>query len=408
MQVFQKLGFSIRIAMKISFKIFSTLFILLVVSCSKETAELYKSDSNSVISTRSEYLDQDNFLSISEAITIVKSSGKNREIKSIKLNNSRRELSSSFYEITFISGNKEGYAVVSSDSRIKEPICVVENGSLSDTTSIIPLKYYFRAIPDYIISQRQELDSLSKESKITSIATRSIPDLNPDNSTLIDTYYTFSRDTLLKTVPVEWGQCPPLGTNIDDDRGYCSVPAVAHVMAYHKKSYSGYTLSDWNNMIAGLNDTAVADIGLRIYNGLYWLNNWIAPLPSHVVTFLEDNNYSASSSSGYSYTSFYQKLQYGPVIFLGFYRDPVTHPNTGHYWVADGAISHGMTTVYVYQHNDTGIIFEMQGNTVYNRWIRYNWGWAGSSNGWFNSGVFQPSSSSHNYSHSIRLIKVQP
>lgn len=309
--------------------------------------------------------------------------------------------------MTFLSDNKEGYAILSSDSRVNEPICLVENGSLTDTTRIIPLKYFFRAIPDYIIAQRNELYSLEK-GIIGDFGTRSLPALDPDQSTLIDTYYTFTRDTILKTVPVEWGQCPPLGSSIDDERGYCSVPATAQVMAYHKKPFSGYTVSDWNDMIAGDNDDAIADIGLQIYNDLYWLNNCIAPLPSHIVSFLENNGFSASSSYGYSFTALIQKLQYGPVIFLGFYENPITHPWTGHYWIADGAISHGMTTVFVYQHNQTGIIFEMEGNTSYNRWVRYNWGWSGSSNGWFSSGVFQPTVSDHNYSNSINMIEVEP
>lgn len=350
--------------------------------------------------------DYDHFLSADDAIRRIESYGQDREIKSIQLKDPKLD-GSAYYEVTFLSGSKEGYAILSSDSRVNEPICLVENGSLTDTTKIIPLKYFFRAIPDYILAQKNELDSLEKGFN-GFIDTRSIPALDPDQSTLIDTYYTFTRDTVLKTVPVEWGQCPPLGSSIDDDRGYCSVPATAQVMAYHKKPFSGYTVSDWNNMITGLDDDAISDIGLHIYNDLYWFNNWIAPLPSHVVSFFENNDYYASSSSGYSFTSLIQKLQYGPVIFLGFYENPITHPGTGHYWIADGAISHGMTTVYVYQHNQTGIIFEMEGNTYYNRWVRYNWGWSGSSNGWYSSGVFQPISSSHNYSNSIIMIEVEP
>ena len=350
--------------------------------------------------------DNEHFLSVGEAIRRIESSGHNREIKSIKLQNPNQDCSA-YYEVSFLSGNKEGYAVLSSDSRVIEPICLVENGSLSDTTRIIPLQYFFRAIPDFIIAQRSELDSLNKDFN-GSEGTRSIPALDPDQSTLIDTYYTFTRDTVLKILPVEWGQCPPLGTYINDDRGYCSVPAAVQVMAYHKKSFSGYTASDWDDMITGLNDTAISDIGLQVYNSLYWLNNWIAPLPSHVVSFFQSTDYSSSTSSGYSFTSLIQKLQYGPVIFLGFYENAITHPWTGHYWIADGAISHGMTTVYVYQHNQTGTIFEMEGNTFYNRWVHYNWGWSGSSNGWFSSGVFQPTSSDHNYSNSINMIEVEP
>ena len=48
------------------------------------------------------------------------------------------------------------------------------------------------------------------------------------------------------------------------------------------------------------------------------------------------------------------------------------------------------------------------GSTHYYWRVRYNWGWADSSNGWYNGGVFQPTNYSHNYSNSIRLIKVQP
>ena len=326
-------------------------------------------------------------------------------IKSFKLKNPKNDGLSAYYEVILESSNGDGYAIVSSDFRFREPICYVDRGSLNDTLVIEPLKQFFRSIPDFVLSKRKELDSLSKETPIT--RTRSVPELIPENSTLIDTYYEYSRDTLLKIVPVEWGQCPPLGSYINYSNGYCSVPAVAQVMAYHKKPYYGYNVSDWNDMISGLNNTAISTIGLQIFNALYWLGNLIPPLPSDVVDFFEDNNYSSDCSSGYSYYSIYQKMQYGPVIVLGFYDDPILHPDTGHYWIADGTTAVEETLVYVYQHNETGIIFEVRGTPYYYWKVHYNWGWAGSSNGWYNGGVFQPSSGSHNYSNYIRLIRVE-
>ncbi len=328
------------------------------------------------------------------------------EIKSIKRKQPSQDENSTYYEVVIESGKGEGFAIVSSDFRYREPLCFVEKGSLDDTLKIEPLKYFIQNIPDYILRKREEFDSLYKES--VTVATRSVPSFTPENSTLLTTNYEYSRDTLLKTVPVEWGQCPPLGSYITTNLGYCSVPAVAQVMAYHKKPFAGYSVSDWNNMIAGLNDSAISDIGLQIYNGIYWLFNIAAPLPTHIISFLENNNYSASSSSTYSYSSLYERLQYGPVIVLGFYDDPILHPDTGHYWIADGTIAVEETPIYVYQHNETGIIYEVRGSAYYYWRVRYNWGWAGSSNGWYNGGVFQPTNSSHNYSNSIRLIKVQP
>ncbi len=328
-----------------------------------------------------------------------------QKIKSIELKNPNNDDQSAYYEVILESGKSEGFAIVSSDFRYHEPICYVEHGSLKDTLLIRPLKQFIKSIPDFVLLKRKELDSLSKEAPISN--TRSIPGFTPENSTLIDTYYEYSRDTLLKIVPVEWGQCPPLGSYINYSYAYCSVPAVAQVMAFHKKPYSGYNVSDWNDMIAGLNNSAISSIGLQIFNALHWLGNLLPPLPADIVDFFEDNNYSADSASGYSYLSINQKMQYGPVIILGFYDDPILHPYTGHYWIADGTIASVETPVYVYQHNETGIIYEVRGSAYYYWKVHYNWGWAGSCNGWYNGGVFQPSTSSHDFSNYIRLIRIE-
>ena len=391
--------------------LFSSLFLL--ISCSYSNL-LSDDDSNvpfPAIQTRSEKASSmldGSFLSREEAIHVFESyDHKTHSIKTVDYKDQH-----GYYEIEFSSDKMDGYAIIPADSRIDKPICFVEHGSLEDTLEIEPLKHYFRRIPQYLSYRSKVLDSLLSEDNRTRIRTRSAPEINEGNSTLVRTYYVFSSDTISRKVLVQWGQCPPLGSYINYCYSYCSVPAVAQVMSYHKKDYCGYTESDWNDMILGLNDDAIADIGLNVFNDIHWFFNTIAPLPQHIVSFLNDNNYSASSSCGYSFSTIKSYLQSGPAILLGFDQDPVFHPDSGHYWVVDAAAENITLPIYVYEYVNGRYIYEyeVEGDPICNEDVYFNWGWgaSGSSNGWYDSGVFQPLNSTYNFSNSIRLIKVEP
>ena len=260
---------------------------------------------------------------------------------------------------------------------------------------------FFQGIEDYLSLKVKQTE------EDTIPVTKSLPDL-PSDGTIIDSYTIITQDTLLKTCPVNWGQCAPLGANISDDRGYCSVVAVAQTMAFHQRAFKQIvSQTDWPSMISGQRNDIVACLGYELHQDLYYLGTLIPPLPTRVVDVFNNNNYDADSHSGFNASSVVEYMEDGPVILLGFYQNAVTNPGTGHYWIADGCRTTTVTIINVYERDWNGetIQYEGVGNEYVSRVFHYNWGWSGSSNGWFNSGVFQPDE--NNYNNNMNMIHVQ-
>ncbi|MDD3945803.1 MAG: Spi family protease inhibitor [Bacteroidales bacterium] len=320
-----------------------------------------------------------------------------------------------YYEITFSGSKGDGYSIVSADERIPEIICFVEKGSLSDTINIEPLKYYMRAIPLYIeesIKDYKNLDSLraSAISKLQSNipATKNIPHFDPNVWSLYGTYIDSTCVKIEHNTP-SWSQTGPLGNNINYSWGICGVVAVAEVMAYHKVTYINTLTYDYNLWLDMLNgdEDSLACLGADIFHDIYWLFNLVAPLPSTICSFFNNNGYSASSQSGYNY---YDLMDYivddGPAILLGF-EGPIIPEvwsiTEGHYWVADG-IDYKLFSPYdVYYLIYNGNIlyhYVYYDNYSFNK-VYLNWGWGVSSNGWFTSGVFELGLGHYEYSMSL-------
>lgn len=244
---------------------------------------------------------------------------------------------------------------------------------------------------------------------------KAVPAFDPDVWTYDGYFVDTTRIYLDKTVPVSWSQGDPLCSLINDNRGVCAIPAVAQIMAYHKFYYQGginFDLGTWNSMIAGNNNNAVSILGYSLYNQLYWLFDWITPLPSHICSFFEDDLQCSSSSnhSGFNFTDLLEYLEYGPTILLGFAGPVITNLSEGHYWIADAAdkITYNSYDLYHIIYNGNRLDYYVYYPVTSTEYVHYNWGWNSTSDGWYSSGVFSPSSSNDSYEYGLVTIDIVP
>lgn len=259
---------------------------------------------------------------------------------------------------------------------------------------------FFRNIDKYLIERNIAIENSEKPE------TKSLPEL-PSDGIIVDTYTVITLDSLMRTVPVCWGQCAPLGSAIGYS-GYCSVVAVAQTMSYHKRAYKNIVLqSEWNNMIIGYDNDRVAALGLDLFHELFTLD-LVAPLADKVVNVMNDIGYSAEKVSGFNSSDLLSFLDDGPVILLGFENPGMIAPWNGHYWVADAVKTRTVVTMNVYEKEWHGQIIQYEGpaSTTISRWLWYNWGWSGNSNGWYSSGVFHPVEQTYNFDTDLKMIHI--
>ena len=360
---------------------------------------------------------------IDKVMTIAEQKGgkcKNMTFSSCKLieNNNKK---GAYYQVEFESQKGKGYAIIPADIRVPEPMCYVENGFLTDTSFIEPLKYYFRHIPEYIEKKQNDKYDIDKYyanaiSKINNgTGSKSVPPFDPDVWTYDGFFIDTVRSYIDKIVPVEWGQEPPLGSLIDDDRGYCVIPAVAQIMAYHKFFYQGdinFTVSLWNSMIAGNNDASISTLGANLYDDLYWLFDYIVPFPSDICSFFQNELQCTTSSyhTGFDYLDLLDYLITSPVIILGFSGPMMSNLSNGHYWIADAAekIEYQPFDAYHIMYNGNRLDYYIYYNATTTEEIHFNWGWANSSNGWFESGDFSPYNNDTSYEYGIVVMDIVP
>lgn len=387
-------------------KITFLLFIVFMVSCSKEQVPVISNDegltkwetksssSPSLFDCRSE----------SDVTKMVlEMSGKDTEITKVEMVGNEMA-PTSYYIITFVSSGDDGFSVIPADNRIKEPLCFVPHGKPSDSSMIQPLAVFFDNIPSYLESVEKELNSGNIDEQ-----TKSMPVIRPGDGILVDQYTEIVQDTVLCATPTNWGQCPPLGTLIFDDNGYCSVVAVAQTLAYHQKPYSDFiTTNDWPNMINGLDNVSVAYLGYDLHCSLYFPGDLIPPTAVRVRNFFNDNGFTATNHSSFTSSNVMTYLEDGPAVVLGFYDSGVFNLDTGHYWVVDGGMSTSYTHVDVYEYEVRGqiITYEVRETPITYYQFHYNWGWADESNGWYNGGVFQSTSSNHNFRYNMFTIHI--
>ncbi|MFI3322577.1 MAG: C10 family peptidase [Rikenellaceae bacterium] len=404
------------------------IFLIFIVSCTKNTITedeniiLTNKNNNSELLTKSESIaisiEDSNNLEISEENAL--------KLLNIKLNNSTKILSAKlqsknelFYEYN-ING---GYALVSTDKRIPEVFCIVEKGTISDTSYNQGLKIFFHGLRNYIKGEKikmNNIDSLKRSAneKIkTAMVTKSIPEISTDNG------WVYIGDRYVKTYPIlkeynittKWGQYSPFNANlplkINDKGNYvhtsagCGVTAVAQLMAFHKKGL--YTTEVWNKVISTNYNYELQHLYEVIFDEMIIKNknsyeyDYAESTLSDSKSFLQKFGYDCSRVANYSFDRIVEAMNYGPTLVKG------NLPNNGygHDWIVEGARKEQtqLYEIYELEYGDRIITEELLQYSYVRSEVKINWGWKGEDDGWFTSGAFNTDNGELNNSNEMIL-----
>ena len=159
---------------------------------------------------------------------------------------------------------------------------------------------------------------------------------------------------------------------------------------------NSYTWSSMPNSI-GSSETArlLSDIGEDV-DAVYSCTLTTAYLSDARNALVNDYGYSSSAIyQTYNSTTVEDQIDNGwPVALRGENSSGV-----GHAWVCDGYLIEKHITIH-----NPGTIYEYETYT-YTHYLGMNWGWYGSSNGWYISTVFSVGSYNLNYGKSM-LINI--
>lgn len=325
----------------------------------------------------------------------------------------------------FNYADNEGFAIISADDRIGNPIIAyVDKGNYNaDSLNDVQLNLMndISAYVDYSIDAFEGVkDSLMNVASTCFQKSPNVLKVRVRTTPRTEQYITQSYGPLLKTC---WGQGEPYNGAIKKKKGQnckvgCVAVATGQVMGYYnfpsKMNVHGVPyFFNWNRMIVGYDANSLSEEGLYdlqcfLYcvaegvNAKYGIDETSA-LFGNANRLL--NDYFSTNKKSYNLNDVVSSVKEGrPVLMCGRQRFKLS----GHAWVIDGC--RVLQTRYIL---DNRCI--LTSNADY---IHHNWGWDGSCNGWFAAGVFDPddcydrtgmySSSSHdNYSRSQDIILVR-
>lgn len=334
---------------------------------------------------------------------------------------------SGIYIMELSSKTNKGFAIVSADRRVDEILAVSEKGSLNDTIFNEGLKTFYNGMKTYLQNKINEFntDSLYNAVLTKSLSTRNgwIDDgcshyLFVPNSFIPDPDFEYTgeetitsechnRGTILTT---QWSQTYPYNNKLPfvapNQRAYagCSIIAIAQIMGYHKLNYGSTIRSDWESFTQAPQcyDEKLQDCILRIFNNIRKEAsiNGTSVYRQEVASFLNQNGYNAELIK--QYDSSRMTL---PAIVHG-----TNSKNEGHAWIIDSQKRYAYTTYDVY-FKDDGYDFwyvYIEKHGEYGKLnVHCNWGWGGSSDGWYLDKVFA-SHDKFNFSNKLQMTIVKP
>ncbi|MDR1259135.1 MAG: C10 family peptidase [Tannerellaceae bacterium] len=275
----------------------------------------------------------------------------------------------SVYEYDIKSGDKDGYALVVGDDRIKKVLSFVEYGSLDDTLFIEPLKEYMRAIPHILTMDLATHYGIIPPEQ--TLATR-VGD---------ESYYECF-------LPTEWGQtypynknCPTATCTNPSYNGHypagCVPVAVAQILAYYQVPSSVSWSSVLSSYYVTSNSSATVQnqVGALIYSigsalqVSYSCNGTGVSNSASVPSVLSSYGLLHGGLQSYSLATIINSLSNSRVVYM----DGIALEG-GHAFVCDG----------------------WYGGSDYNN-LHINWGWNGSSNGWYYISASSPSFDTGSY-----------
>lgn len=340
------------------------------------------------------------------------------------------------YKFIVKSGEMQGYGLVADDIRIPGVIAYCPEGSLNDTVYNEGLAAYMRDLPNAIVNKIARVSSeLSNYRNMEKVMTRS-PYWGSENpptdfesfpmpeydGTYIsgDTVNIYENSRLIAgmpqiisfRVPVKWGQSYPYNKDVpyscgsDKAPAGCVAIAIAQIMAYHKypskynwdlltqtPTISGYSDNDEirRNEVARL----IADIGREVNmvyscsgsgSNIYKANDAFSKL-GYSTSGVRDYYYIGTCfwPSAYEGSNWYETTSFDSPFYV---RGTNAH-GEGHAFVIDELFESYPCCYYKHTRyikgvktieEERGFPLQMFFTTVD---IHINWGWNGSSNGYF-------------------------
>lgn len=339
--------------------------------------------------------------------------------------------------ITSTGNNKYGFALVVGDSRFNEVIAYAPEGSLADTIYNEGLALFLSTIPNTVYSALEKEESLQKRTK----ADYWQPEnggayiTEPNSSVTLGTYYSYAEfekaysklgtgfasytnvgpwdefDTPCRFVPTQWDQIEPYNDKVDTicqgvrARAGCGAVAIAQIMAYHKQptSYNWALMTSTQKIsptasnyaggarseVVRLMKDAINYLGIK-HRCKEGTNSAGSMSPDSVVPGLKKFGYNVNYAiyrGTIKSDSISQNLMNNmPVLLMAekTYKNGVDQ-SAGHIWVVDGIFKKWRNR---YSYGNTyggGIqpyweIYKYRERCVH---IHCNWGWGGSSDGWY-------------------------
>ncbi|MBR6104504.1 MAG: C10 family peptidase [Paludibacteraceae bacterium] len=288
----------------------------------------------------------------------------------------------------FNFANDEGFAIVSADDRIGEPvIAYIEKGSYNAESPDNMQDIMMTNVNDYVANSinkyEAEKDLLNTE--VVAGEANAQKSLKSSKATLLATY---TRGPLLTT---RWGQHYEYNDAIERATGRdylvgCCAVACSQVMGYYKTPYfvrsKGNIYSmNWTDIMKNPYINSTSDPGVKdLQNLLYQVARGIdtdfgldgsSSNLRHIRDFLENNQYDVTKRN-YDAEKVAKYINNNrPVIIDG--RKALS--SSAHCWVIDGLKQ---------------MKYRYRGSTVVVSYFHHNWGWYGNNNGWFKVGVFDP------------------
>jgi hypothetical protein len=380
----------------------------------------------------------ENYISIQEAIKIAEAqsppasniNGKNlgkRKVKRTFPIKTGQE-NPSMYIINY---ENNGFVIISGDNRISPILAYSDNNSFPTEGSDLPegIITWMKTIDQTVKKIRNEKKEQSKDlkklwlnsnrvnvlysSKTSGILTKTgkgrIPSAadyyiegdcnNGDNMTTVQ----LSVGQLLQT---EWGQ--GVGYNdLLDNKGCASVlngrpytgcvaTAVAQVMRYHEYPAT-YNWNQMNNGGSYETSRLMRDLGYPANLNMDYGCGSSGADRKDIVRTLRNFGYPSPNYGNYDYGTVKFEIVYGrPVILCGSEKADflIFGSKGGHCWVVDG-ISEMQYYQCVPDPNTPGEVMSQLIST--GAYLRMNWGWNGSYNGYYSNGNFNPAGTSYNW-----------
>lgn len=326
---------------------------------------------------------------------------------------------------------QEGFAIILGDARFEEVVAYSPKGSISDTLYNEALAVFLSGVSDYaeLLSgeYRQDYeDWMSNYISGTEKYIRTIYTQSELSSVLQNPYGDWDfREYQTRFIPVKWNQTAPYNNNVpvvcDGFRAKagCAPVAIAQIMSYFRRPY-GY---DWNNLNISktvktigegesqyrINEVArlMVDIGVESKTNYRCTGSGTTTM----------NTRSTLSKYGYSYdyvhlnyatmpngTTILNSLTGGSPVIIAAKE---LYTEKYHMWIVDGILRKERGSYYANTFIDakTNVVYyELWSQRQRFTQVHCNWGWGGSSDGWYSHRLLTPINEIYKFYTEFELI----